>query len=109
MWDAQEWDEWGNPASQDYYDYMKSYSPYDQVAAQAYPNILITAGLHDPRVAYWEPLKHIAKLRLNKTNAKMLVMKCDLGAGHFSKSGRFDYLKESTLDYAFIIKCAGRL
>ena len=71
--------------------------------------MLVTAGLHDPRVAYWEPAKYVAKLRLHKTDDNMLLFKCDLGAGHFSQSGRFDALKELAIDYAFLIWCAGKL
>jgi oligopeptidase B len=69
--------------------------------------MLVTAGLHDPRVAYWEPAKYVAKLRLMKTDSNMLLFKCDLGAGHFSQSGRFDALKELAIDYTFVIMCAG--
>jgi Prolyl oligopeptidase family len=76
---------------------------------QDYPKMLVTAGLHDPRVAYWEPAKYVAKLRLNKTDSNMLLFKCDLGAGHFSQSGRFDALKELAIDYAFILLCHGKL
>jgi oligopeptidase B len=71
--------------------------------------MLVTAGLHDPRVAYWEPAKYVAKLRLHKTDNNMLLFKCDLGAGHFSQSGRFDALKELAIDYAFVVWCAGKL
>lgn len=76
---------------------------------QDYPHILVTGGLHDPRVAYWEPAKLVAKLREYKTDKNMLVFKCEMGAGHFSQSGRFDRLKELALDYAFVLKCNGRL
>lgn len=79
------------------------------ILVQDYPRMLVTAGLHDPRVAYWEPAKYVAKLRLNKTDNNMLLFKCDLGAGHFSQSGRFDALKELAIDYAFVIWCAGKL
>ena len=71
--------------------------------------MLVTAGLHDPRVAYWEPAKFVAKLRLRKTDDNMVLFKCDMGAGHFSQSGRFDALKEKAIDYAFILLCAGKL
>ena len=76
---------------------------------QEYPNMLVTAGLHDPRVAYWEPAKWVAKLRLHKTDSNMLLFKCDMGAGHFSQSGRFDALKELAIDYAFILLCQDKL
>ena len=79
------------------------------VLLQAYPKILVTAGLHDPRVAYWEPAKFVAKLRREKMDDSLLLFKCDLGAGHFSQSGRFDALKELAIDYAFILLCADRM
>ena len=100
-----EWEEWGNPVKfPEFYHYMKSYSPYDNVEGKGYPHLLVTAGLHDPRVGYWEPAKWVAKLRAEKTDSNMLLFKCDLGAGHFSKSGRFDRLKEVALEYAFLLK-----
>ncbi|KAH7293575.1 hypothetical protein KP509_28G031500 [Ceratopteris richardii] len=103
-----EWEEWGDPRKEDFYFYMKSYSPMDNVKSQHYPNILITAGLNDPRVAYWEPAKFVAKLREHKTDDNVLLLKCEMGAGHFSKSGRFDKLEETALTYAFILKCVSR-
>lgn len=102
-----EFEEWGNPKEKEYYDYIKSYSPVDNVAAQDYPNILVTAGLHDPRVGYWEPAKLVAKLRASKTDGNLLLFKCEMGAGHFSQSGRFDRLKEVALEYAFLLKTQG--
>lgn len=102
-----EFDEWGNPKEKEFYDYLKSYSPVDNVAAQAYPNILVTAGLHDPRVGYWEPAKLVAKLRATKTDNSLLLFKCEMGAGHFSQSGRFDRLKEVAIEYAFLLKTQG--
>ncbi|XP_020583722.1 uncharacterized protein LOC110026871 [Phalaenopsis equestris] len=99
-----EWEEWGDPRKREYYYYMKSYSPFDNVRAQNYPNILVTAGLNDPRVLYSEPAKFVAKLRATKTDDNMLLFKCELGAGHFSKSGRFEKLREDALTYAFILK-----
>jgi len=104
-----EFEEWGNPAEAEYYHYMKSYSPVDNIQAAAYPNILITAGLHDPRVGYWEPAKFCALLREQKTDDNLLLFKCDMGAGHFSQSGRFDRLKEVALEHAFLLKCLGML
>ncbi|MCZ0938959.1 MAG: S9 family peptidase [Caldilineaceae bacterium] len=98
-----EWEEWGNPADPEYYHYMKSYSPYDNVEAKDYPAILATAGLNDPRVQYWEPAKWVAKLRACKTDDNPLLLKTEMGAGHFSKSGRYDYLEEVALEYAFIL------
>ncbi|KAJ7294688.1 hypothetical protein O6H91_Y239800 [Diphasiastrum complanatum] len=102
-----EYEEWGNPNIKDYYTYIKSYSPVDNVQARSYPDTLITGGLHDPRVGYWEPAKFVAKLREFKTDDNLLLLKCDMGAGHFSKSGRFDKLKEVAFVYAFILKSLG--
>lgn len=102
-----EYDEWGNPNDRTYYDYMMSYSPYDNVARKAYPNILIRAGLNDPRVAYWEPAKWCAKLRAMKTDSNLLLLKTNMGAGHGGASGRFDRLREVALEYAFIIDRLG--
>lgn len=98
-----EYDEWGNPNIKEYYDYIKSYSPYDNVTAQNYPHMLITAGLNDPRVQYWEPAKWTAKLRATKTDQNLLILKTNMGAGHMGQSGRYDYLKEIAFDYAFIL------
>ncbi|GJN39425.1 hypothetical protein PR202_gb28543 [Eleusine coracana subsp. coracana] len=102
-----EWEEWGDPRKEDYYYYMKSYSPVDNVRAQEYPNILVTAGLNDPRVMYSEPAKYVARLRELKTDDNLLLFKCELGAGHFSKSGRFEKLQEDAFTYAFILKALG--
>ncbi|XP_020273137.1 uncharacterized protein LOC109848173 [Asparagus officinalis] len=99
-----EWEEWGDPRTKEYYFYMKSYSPVDNVRPQNYPNILVTTGLNDPRVLYSEPAKFVAKLREMKTDDNALLFKCELGAGHFSKSGRFEKLKEDAFTYAFILK-----
>lgn len=168
---AIEWEEWGNPTEKEYYDYMKSYSPVDNIQPANYPHILVTAGLHDPRVGawwercvvpaqeacamdrrrrsgrrspgspysrtqapgrrrslgpppstpppllplascagYWEPAKFVAKLRQARTDqGKLLLFKCDLGAGHFSQSGRFDKLKERATEIAFLLKACGKL
>jgi len=102
-----EWEEWGNPNTDKYYAYMKSYSPYDNVGRKDYPHMLITTGLNDPRVAYWEPAKWTAKLRVMKTDNNTLLLKTDLGKGHFSASGRYDYLKEVAFEYAFIFDKLG--
>lgn len=102
-----EYEEWGNPNDEEYYHYMLSYSPYDNVAEQTYPHLLITAGLNDPRVQYWEPAKWIAKLRQTKTDDNTLIMKTNMGAGHGGASGRYDYLKEAAFDYAFILDKLG--
>jgi oligopeptidase B len=102
-----EWEEWGNPQDKTYYDYMKSYSPYDNVVAQAYPHILVKSGLNDPRVAYWEPTKWTAKLRAVKTDDHLLLLKTNMGAGHGGASGRYDQLQETAFDYAFLLDCLG--
>ncbi len=100
---ALEYDEWGNPNQEEFYHYMKSYSPYDNVTATAYPHLLVTAGLNDPRVSYFEPAKWVAKLRLCKTNQNVVLLKTNLEAGHGGSSGRYDYLREVALEYAFIL------
>ncbi len=99
-----EYDEWGNPtADESAYRYILSYSPYDNVAPRAYPNMLVTAGLNDPRVAYWEPAKWTAKLRELKTDDKRLLLRTNMGAGHAGASGRYDYLREVAFRYAFVL------
>nr|XP_004231723.1 uncharacterized protein LOC101243654 [Solanum lycopersicum] len=104
-----EWEEWGDPRQEEFYSYMKSYSPVDNVKAQNYPDILVTAGLNDPRVMYSEPAKFVAKLREMKTNDNLLLFKCEMGAGHFSKSGRFEKLQEDAFTYTFILKALNML
>lgn len=100
-----EWPEWGNPiAEAEAYDYIASYSPYDNVAAQDYPHILATAGLTDPRVTYWEPAKWVARLRELKTDSNLLLLRTNMDAGHAGASGRFDRLKEVALVYAFLLR-----
>ena len=103
-----EYDEWGNPNKKTYYDYMKPYSPYDNVSKQKYPNILVTTGLHDSQVQYFEPAKWVAKLRELKIDENILVMHIDMEAGHGGASGRFDSLKETARDYSFVIDLEGR-
>lgn len=103
-----EWEEWGNPKNKASYDYMLSYSPYDQVEKKAYPNMLITTGLHDSQVQYWEPAKWLAKLREMKTDNNILIMHCDMTSGHGGASGRFSALKDSARMYAFLIDLAGK-
>ncbi|MBS0026873.1 S9 family peptidase [Chitinophaga sp. 2R12] len=103
-----EFDEWGNPKNKDSYDYMKSYSPYDNVTAKAYPNMLVTTGLHDSQVQYWEPAKWVAKLRELKTDHHFLLLHTNMDAGHGGASGRFTALKEVALDYAFLLKLEGK-
>ncbi|MBA3445236.1 MAG: S9 family peptidase [Gemmatimonadales bacterium] len=100
---TQEWQQWGNPVQKSHYVYMKSYSPYDNVAPQNYPAILVTAGLNDPRVGYWEPAKWVARLRATKTDKNTLLLKTNMGAGHGGSSGRYDYLKEMAFRYAFVL------
>lgn len=102
-----EWDEWGNPNDPEFYHYMKSYSPYDNVKPQDYPHLLITAGLNDPRVSYWEPAKWTAKLRTLKTDSHRLLLKTNMGAGHGGASGRYERLKEIAFEYAFLLDCLG--
>jgi len=102
-----EFEEWGNPKNKDSYEYMMSYSPYDQVKKQDYPNILVTTGLHDSQVQYFEPAKWVAKLRELKTNDNLLLMRTNMETGHGGASGRFAYYKETAQDYAFLLKLAG--
>ncbi len=101
-----EWDEWGDPRKKEYYDYMLSYSPYDQVKAVDYPNILVTTGFWDSQVQYWEPAKWVAKLRAMKTDKNTLVMDCNMSAGHGGASGRFERYRITSLEYAFILDLA---
>ncbi len=103
-----EWPEWGNPITDKAaFDYMLSYSPYDNVTAQNYPPMLVTAGLNDPRVTYWEPAKWVAKLRATKTDNNLLLLKTNMGAGHGGKSGRFESLREDAEEFAFILTQMG--
>lgn len=103
-----EYYEWGNPNEKEYYDYMLSYSPYDNVEAKEYPNMLITTGLHDSQVQYWEPAKWVAKLREMKTNNNLLLLHTNMDAGHGGASGRFKQHKETALEYAFLLKLVGK-
>jgi len=99
-----EWPEWGNPVtSKAAFTHILSYSPYDQVVAQDYPPMLVTAGLNDPRVTYWEPAKWVAKLRVTKTDDNVLLLKTNMGAGHAGRSGRFEGLRETAEEAAFIL------
>lgn len=102
-----EWDEWGDPNKKEFYDYMLSYSPYDNVRATDYPNILVTTGLHDSQVQYWEPAKWVAKLRDHKTDDNLLVLKTDMSAGHSGKTGRFRRIEDTALYYAFFLGLEG--
>ena len=99
-----EYNEWGNPEDRAFYDYIKSYSPYDNVRLQDYPHMLVTGGISDPRVTYWEPTKWTAQLRESKTDDNLLLLKIHMDSGHAGASGRFDRLKEVALEYAFILK-----
>jgi len=113
MWDESiplttgEFDEWGNPKEKEYYDYMLSYSPYDNVEAKDYPNMLVTTGFWDSQVQYWEPAKWVAKLRAMKTDDKLLLLKCNMEVGHGGASGRFQQYKEVALEYAFMLNLEG--
>jgi oligopeptidase B len=102
-----EYDEWGNPNDAEYYEYIRSYSPYDNVQSRDYPHILVTAGLNDPRVAYWEPAKWTARLRARKTDGNRLLLKTNMGAGHGGASGRYDFLREVAFKYAFLMEAMG--
>nr|ACV92099.1 oligopeptidase B [Leishmania donovani] len=99
-----EWEEWGNPNEYKYYDYMLSYSPVDNVRAQEYPNIMVQCGLHDPRVAYWEPAKWVSKLRECKTDNNEILLNMDMESGHFSAKDRYKFWKESAIQQAFVCK-----
>ena len=103
-----EYDEWGNPNEQEYYEYMLSYSPYDNIEAKEYPNLLLTTGLHDSQVQYWEPAKYVAKMRAMKTDDNLLLLKTNMEAGHGGASGRFRRHKETALEYAFLLELAGK-
>jgi oligopeptidase B len=98
-----EYDEWGNPNEADYYHYIKSYSPYDNVYSTAYPNTLITTGLHDSQVQYWEPAKWTAKLRDVHQGDNLILLHTNMDAGHGGASGRFEALKEIAMEYAFLL------
>ena len=102
-----EYDEWGNPSNAESYAYMKSYSPYDNVAKKDYPNMLVLTGLHDSQVQYFEPAKWVARLRELKTGKHVLLLKTDMSAGHGGASGRFDYLRDIALEYAFLLALEG--
>ncbi len=102
-----EYDEWGNPNNKTYYEYIKSYSPYDNVTKKAYPNMLVTTGLHDSQVQYWEPAKWVAKLRAHKTDKNVLFLDTNMDAGHGGASGRFEALKETAKDFTFLLDLEG--
>lgn len=104
-----EWEEWGNPNSAAFYAYMAAYSPVDNVVPLPYPAMLVTAGLHDPRVPYWEPAKWVQRLREGRTNDAPLLLQVDLAAGHFSASDRYAHLQQTALEHAFVLDTLGRL
>jgi oligopeptidase B len=101
---VQEYEEWGNSNEKEFYDYIRSYSPYDNVRRQAYPHMLITAGWNDPRVSYWEPAKWTAKLRTMKTGRNLLLLKTTMDGGHFGQSGRYEKYKDLAFQYAFLLR-----
>jgi oligopeptidase B len=104
-----EWSQWGNPIeSVDAYNDIASYSPYDNVRKTDYPPMLVTAGVSDPRVTYWEPAKWVAKLRTMKTDSNALLLRTNMTSGHFGKSGRFAALEDAARSYAFAMKCVGK-
>ena len=98
-----EYDEWGNPNEKEAYNYIKSYSPYDNVTKQGYPNMLVITGYHDSQVQYWEPAKWVAKLRTHKTDKNLLLFRTNMDAGHGGASGRFEGLKEVAEEYTFLL------
>jgi oligopeptidase B len=102
-----EFDEWGNPENLESYLYMLDYSPYDQVKAQEYPNMLVTTGLHDSQVQYWEPAKWVAKLRAKKTDSNTLLLRTNMETGHGGTTGRFKVYRETAQEYAFLLDLAG--
>lgn len=102
-----EYEEWGNPNEEIYFNYIRSYSPYDNVTRQDYPPMLVLAGFYDTRVNFWEPAKWVAKLRANKTDDNLLLLQTNMNAGHGGSSGRYDYLKEIALTYAFVLNILG--
>jgi oligopeptidase B len=102
-----EYEEWGNPNEEEYFRYMYTYSPYDNMTAQVYPHMLVTAGLNDPRVQYWEPAKWVAKLRNISTGNNTLLLRTDMGAGHLGAAGRYDYLKDAASTYVFVLDVLG--
>jgi oligopeptidase B len=99
-----EYEEWGNPNEAEYFRYMLSYSPYDNLRAASYPAMLVKTSLHDSQVMYWEPAKYVARLRTLKTDNNSLLLVTNMQAGHGGSSGRYDYLKEIALDYAFLLR-----
>ena len=106
---TEEWEEWGNPNEKTYYEYMLSYSPIDNIVKDAnYPKMLLTSGLNDPRVAYWEPTKWAQVLRSTVANGEEILLKMDLAAGHFSAADRYRYLRELAFDFAWLLDQLGK-
>ena len=103
-----EYDEWGNPENKEFYDYIKSYSPYDNIKAQNYPHIFVTAGFHDSQVQYWEPAKWVAKLRDNKLDDNLLLLHTDMNSGHGGASGRIESLKQLASGFSFLLSIEKR-
>ena len=103
-----EYDEWGNPNEPEAYEYIRSYSPYDNVRSMEYPHLLVMTGLHDSQVQYWEPAKWVARLRALETGDRLLLLKTNLDAGHGGASGRYHRYRETALQYAFLLDLAGR-
>ena len=103
-----EFNEWGNPNERDYYDYMLSYSPYDQVKAQKYPNMLVTTGFYDSQVQYFEPVKWVSRLRRLKQDDNLLLIDINMDTGHGGSSGRYERHRLDALEYAFILELAGK-
>src|SRR5258707_9508454 len=102
-----EYIEWGNPNDKAAYDYMKTYSPYDNLEKRAYPSMLVTTSLNDSQVMYWEPAKYVARMRTLKTDSNPLLLKINMGAGHGGSSGRYDRLKEQAFEYAWLLNQVG--
>ena len=103
-----EYEEWGNPNEAAFYQYIRSYAPYENVTARLYPHILATAGLNDPRVPYWEPAKWVARLREVTTGDRTMLLKTIMGAGHSGPSGRYERLAEKAFEYAFVLQVLER-
>jgi len=102
-----EYEEWGNPAEKTYFDYMLSYSPYDNLKRGSYPAMLVETSLNDSQVMYWEPAKYVARLRALKTDNNPLLLRTNMDAGHGGASGRYDFLKEIAFSYAFVLGVVG--
>lgn len=102
-----EYEEWGNPNDPEYFDYMLSYSPYDNISAQSYPHLLVTGGLNDSQVLFHEPTKYVAKLRRHKTDDHLLLLKMNMDSGHGGATGRYDGIRDTAFEYAFLLLTLG--